>query len=304
MNYINELQELKRYPCAYHKKPLLVSNGNEHWVSCLNLSELKYLAKQVGIDADNLSQSEILKEIHEAYPQCNGNELCIVDKFDNNFNSNYKPIKEPEVNEWLYNIDIEHGLEPYSKGVQDFLFLGAFPINFDTVTYSQSPHWNKICSKVKHFKVTNYLNTKKRKFGFVFNLDPHYRGGSHWVCSFVDLNKKEIYYYNSSGSGPPSEILAFIHRIKDEAAQHNIILTYKRNKKVNQEGNTECGVYCMFMISGLARNCKFNHLIKIAPDDENMYKLRGAYFQHGRYLANLTSGGKLKVKLNNFITYK
>ena len=39
----------------------------------------------------------------------------------------------------------------------------------------------------------------KTNIGIIFNLDPHYKQGSHWVAVFIKVRKKEIYYQRFSG---------------------------------------------------------------------------------------------------------
>jgi hypothetical protein len=34
----------------------------------------------------------------------------------------------------------------------------------------------------------------KTVLGAVFNLDPHYKGGSHWVALAINLQKNMVYY--------------------------------------------------------------------------------------------------------------
>ena len=36
-----------------------------------------------------------------------------------------------------------------------------------------------------------------RKLGIVINFDPHYKGGSHWVGMYMDINKGGIYFFDS-----------------------------------------------------------------------------------------------------------
>ena len=50
--------------------------------------------------------------------------------------------------------------------------------------------------------------------GIVFNTDPHYKDGEHWISLFVNLsgshlnNNPGIYYFDSFGRKPPTQIKA------------------------------------------------------------------------------------------------
>ena len=46
--------------------------------------------------------------------------------------------------------------------------------------------------------------------GISFNLDPHYKSGSHWVSLYVHIPKKIIYYFDSNGDKTPKEIKKLI----------------------------------------------------------------------------------------------
>ena len=52
--------------------------------------------------------------------------------------------------------------------------------------------WPELCN----FDIEEYANHGVNKIGISLNLDPHDKGGSHWVSLFVDLKKKFIFYLN------------------------------------------------------------------------------------------------------------
>lgn len=37
----------------------------------------------------------------------------------------------------------------------------------------------------------------RRILGAIFNLDPHYKDGSHWVALAIDLPRNAVYYFDS-----------------------------------------------------------------------------------------------------------
>ena len=49
--------------------------------------------------------------------------------------------------------------------------------------------------------------------GFVFNLDEHWKSGSHWVALYSDLSKGQIYFFDSYGKRPEKRIRSLVKRI-------------------------------------------------------------------------------------------
>ena len=47
---------------------------------------------------------------------------------------------------------------------------------------------------MKNLKLKD-LNKKKKQIGFIFNTDPHYKSGQHWISLFVDIYFEERTYY-------------------------------------------------------------------------------------------------------------
>jgi hypothetical protein len=70
----------------------------------------------------------------------------------------------------------------------------------------------------------NEIKRGKNKFGIVLNLDVHTGKGNHWVAIFIDIKKKFIFYFESTGSEIPIEVTNFNKRIIDQCAKLNIHL--------------------------------------------------------------------------------
>ena len=49
------------------------------------------------------------------------------------------------------------------------------------------------------FDLKDYLKEGKNKIGIVFNMDPHYKSGSHWISLFINVKKKVIFFFDSVG---------------------------------------------------------------------------------------------------------
>ena len=96
----------------------------------------------------------------------------------------FRPIGPKGKYEWLSTTNINDVVEQYMKLHKDFIFLGAVPIDFDELPILGLSDLN--------FK--ELQKGGKDKIGIVFNLDEHYKSGSHWVALYADLNKNQVYF--------------------------------------------------------------------------------------------------------------
>ena len=87
-----------------------------------------------------------------------------------------------------------------------------------------------------------YLDKGKTKIGLVFNTDPHYKDGSHWIALFIDIKKKFIYFFDSNGNFVPKRIEKFVKRVQKQAKflcnfWGIICLRKKATAKLNKKTN-------------------------------------------------------------------
>ena len=172
--------------------------------------------------------------------------------------------------QWLSTLDINKTLVQYENKYPDFVFLGAVPIDFNELDYYP-------------FKKMNFNELRKEgknKLGVIFNLDEHYKGGSHWVSLFSDLEKGQVYFSDSYGRKPEKRINHFIDRIKDYLETCNIDdIDIRHNPTQHQKGNSECGVYSINFILRLLKGKTFDHLTRKRLTDEKVNKCRFRYFK-------------------------
>ena len=182
-------------------------------------------------------------------------------------------------NEWLSSIDILNVMKQYEKAYKCFLFLGPSPIDFDTHTMNGECVWDELCN----FDLQKEINAGKFKFGIIFNLDPHYKNGSHWVSLFINTKKKKIFFFDSVGTKIPRQIMKFVNKVIEQGKQikpEPINFVFDENYPVeHQYKNTECGVYSIFFISHMLED-KFteHYLKKHVLKDGYMEKFRKIYF--------------------------
>jgi len=151
--------------------------------------------------------------------------------------------------EWLTSTDITSVMKRYELKYPGFEFIGPAPIDFDSPdTKTKTCVWEELCD----FSVADCIEREKHQIGIVFNTDPHYKPGSHWIAMFVDLKKQFIYFFDSNGDPCPKQITVLRERIQSQADKAGKSLEYKSNVgTAHQQKNTECGMYCLYFISSL-----------------------------------------------------
>ena len=190
-------------------------------------------------------------------------------------------IKNPV--EWLSNEDILKVMTQYEKSYTDFEFLGPSPIDYrEKVSYFRDTCvWEELC----RFNLSSMMKKGKTKFGIVFNLDKHDMPGSHWVAMYIDVKKRGIYYFDSTGEAMPKYLEQLVKSIKDQGHRSYINFHFQQNHpKEHQKGGTECGIYVLYFIVNMIHTGnfkKFNSKNTTIPD--NMMKnLRNHFFNKNK----------------------
>lgn len=201
--------------------------------------------------------------------------------------------------EWLSSIDILRVMSQYEHEYPCFEFLGPSPIDYDHKKVYNECVWDELCN----FSLSQHLENGKRKIGIIFNLDPHYKEGSHWVALFIYIPKEYmnedkrhtqkagIYYFDSYGDKPEPQINKFINTVIRQGRQLHIPFSKKVNTKRHQYSESECGMFSMYFIikmlmadgnPKLANNCNDEMFKNVSLNgkipDTHMKKLRKLYF--------------------------
>lgn len=114
--------------------------------------------------------------------------------------------------EWLSTVDIQQVMKQYVDDNEDFTFMGPVPIDFDHKFSFGRCVSNELCK----INLDKLYSRGIKRIGIIFNLDPHYKGGSHWVCLFVDIHKGGIYFIDSTGASPPKEVEKLMERLQQQ----------------------------------------------------------------------------------------
>jgi hypothetical protein len=180
------------------------------------------------------------------------------------------------INEWLSSLDIEKVMKQYEHVHKNFTFLGPSPIDFDSNTLYGECVWDELC----HFNLHRLIKKGKTKIGIVFNLDEHWKGGSHWVSLYIDTKKKVICYFDSAGDDIPKEIDILKDRIITQGKSLGIKFRFDKNFPIeHQYENTECGVYSIYFITEMIKNPSFERFKKKRIPDKEMEKMRSVFFR-------------------------
>jgi hypothetical protein len=180
-------------------------------------------------------------------------------------------------------------------------------------------------------KILEILNKKYpiKRIGIVPNLDEHWKGGSHWVSLFANLETGQIYYYDSYGYRPNKRIRTYVKLIAEWKYKNdtgnkldiNVEEYMKGNQKPkntienkydiqynqlrNQFKGSECGVYSMNFIIRLLHGVNFDEIAKNKILDDTINKCRERYFYNQDIKTsveefNIINTGKgIKIKRGN-----
>jgi len=203
----------------------------------------------------------------------------MLNKTDSRFNQHTFAPNAPSTwkknpNEWLSSTDINKVMKQYEKAYPKFRFIGPSPIDFNKKKLFGQCVWNDLCN----FNLTSYIKDGISKIGIIFNTDPHYLSGSHWICLFINLDKKFIYYFDSNADNTPKEIRKFINTVKSQSKVHGITLKEYTNTTEHQFSDTECGMYVLYIISTLIKTNTLPTIFKKRIPDSEMTELRKVFF--------------------------
>ena len=245
-------------------------------------------SKKLKIKTNN--PKEIWKFLHNQYKDKCGKESCwikeaeIPDKFKKKMIKTAFAPKAPNEwktnpNTWLSSTDIIKVMEQYERAYPYYRFIGPSPIDFDKKLAFNQCVWNDLCN----IDVSQLLQNKKKVVGMIFNLDPHYKDGSHWVAMYFNTDTGEIYYFDSVGDKIPHQINRLRQSIQEQSKNLNIKTKFDElyPKVEHQMRNTECGMYCLyFLIMMLTKEKTWKHFksSKKRITDEEMEKFRKVFF--------------------------
>jgi len=172
---------------------------------------------------------------------------------------------EKNPRDWHDTLTIAAVMEQYEKAFPQFEFIGPVPMDFD----AQLGMGRCVVGELCKLDLAAIRAAGDTHIGIVFNLDPHTKPGSHWVCAFIDLLRGAAYYYDSYGYPPPPEVRRLLRRCRDQGCRHIYWNDIRHQRK-----QSECGTYCMYVLLSLLSGRSFNDICKKPVPDDTMNALR------------------------------
>jgi hypothetical protein len=180
--------------------------------------------------------------------------------------------------EWLTSVDINKVMKQYEKAYKCFDFIGPSPIDFDTRLMYGECVWEELCN----FNLEQQIKKNKTKIGIIFNTDPHYKPGEHWLSMFINIKKGSIYFFDSVGNKIPEKIMALVKRITKQGRELNPPIEFKfdQNYPVEHQYTTsECGIYALYFIVHMLEDKLTEEYLKTHKlKDDYITKFRKIYF--------------------------
>jgi hypothetical protein len=269
--------------------------------SCFTLEELHSIANDYNAKNPkdkiklHTNKEEMINALKEKLSECSDQTCWPTLKFikdGNELNKAFKPHGPAGQYDWLSTTEINECMERYMNLYPDFLFIGAVPIDIEDLTQFgvKSLNYDKLAKK------------GKTKIGIIYNLDEHYKSGSHWVSFFIDTQNRKIYYSDSAGKPPEQRVKRLVKKLAEswytkdtgknmslpldsymnESGQNLIEQKYgiKYNKTQHQFGGSECGVYSINFIVRLLKENSFDEINDHRVTDKQMNVCRREYFDN------------------------
>ena len=107
---------------------------------------------------------------------------------------------------------------------------------------------------------------------FIYNLEPAYMSGSHWVATYVKDNV--INYFDSFGMPPFQEMV-------NHAKKKNLTLLHQNNQIQNIQ-TTTCGYFCLYFLNEMNNGNSYYDLLQVFDINDTMKNERSIeyYFRN------------------------
>jgi hypothetical protein len=231
---------------------------------------LQRVAKHLGVENPEGNQRTLL----QAMPFTEEEKT----KFASQYLRPAQPVgwkEDPDM--WLDSNNIRDVMRQYEESRPDFKFLGPYPIDFASPDpYSKGKGGGDRCyiGEMCSLNLKQEQAAGKKYIGIVYNLDPHYKGGSHWVANFIDIPKKHCYYFDSYGMKPPKQVNKFMQWLTLQEPTMQLGM----NGRQFQRQDTECGVYCLYFLDRMLAGEPYLKFVRSSPSDKFMLDLRDWFY--------------------------
>lgn len=253
-----------------------LENVNKNDFTCYTDEDLHKLrnmwnARHPDAKIESNNSKEIWEKLKKHYESVCNKESCWIKQFaigtkmEKELIDSFAPESPEEwkknPTEWLSSIDIIKVMKQYEKSYQCFDFVGPSPIDYDTHQLYGECVWEELC----HFNLQQQIQKGKTKIGIIFNTDPHYKGGSHWISLFININKGKIFFFDSAGDKAPEQVMKFVNTVIEQGRTltNRVNFVFDQNHPIDHQQNTySCGVYSLFFIVHMLEDKVTGHYLK------------------------------------------
>ena len=255
---------------------------------CLPLEVLRAVAEKLSVDgASSLGGKELRSKVEgKLDTSAPGKEytflqsLPLSDSEKKELAKKYLRPPAPKTWEddpdmWLDSNNIAAVLNQYEESNPEFEFMGPFPIDFAAPDpYRGGSEKKCLMNEICELRVQEAIKKGTKSIGIVYNLDPHFKSGSHWVANYIDIAGHRCYYFDSYGMEPPPQVAKFMKWLTTQDPKMKL----QYNRRRLQYSNTECGIYCIYMIIRMLEGDTFLEITRRKPKDSDMLDLRDWLF--------------------------
>ena len=254
---------------------------------CLSEEQLRKINDSVNdVTSDGRSSGGKLSQLENTLGCEKGDEVCLVRKSgltqeekkkleESAFRPKMPHEWKSNMSTWLSDEDIRLVMKQYEEAYPEFKFLEVSPIDFSAPDPYKKDGHTCVVDSFCHLSLDELRKSGKTKIGAIFNLDPHYKGGSHWVGLFIDLDLHEINYFDSYGIAPPQQIARFMRSL----TLQDKTLKLQSNGRRFQYKDSECGVYSMVFVLSMLTGQKFRTFVKHPISDDTVQEFRKFLFR-------------------------
>jgi hypothetical protein len=187
---------------------------------------------------------------------------------------NRKDNNNDETIGWLDSQNIRDVMKQYEEAFPTFKFYGPYPIDFaapeDSSAKSKGSSKDCLVDEMCELDLDGKELEGKEHIGIVFNLDPHFKEGSHWMALYINIPQKRCYFFDSYGMRPPRQIYKFMQWLSIQ--EPNIQLGWNGRRFQRSEG--ECGMYCLYFLDRMIAGEPFLKFCRSMPSDKFMQDMR------------------------------